>query len=187
ISVMRAMPNVITVSLADEQTARALPGFAASTAKPKYFRLDGKGQTGLYTAPEQIDFTKGFCQLRQGERVCIVATGVMTHQALKVANRFDGEVGVVDCFLLDTADDDALAKTLSSYASVVTWEEGFTNRGGLDAYIALLISQKGLACRHRGFGMPNTFDFTPGDRYRLHDANGFGEDTMVEAISAVLA
>ncbi|NQV83741.1 MAG: transketolase [Rhodospirillales bacterium] len=187
ISVMRSMPNVITVSPADWQTAAILPGFAATTAKPKYFRLDGKVHPTLYATPEQVDFTQGFRQLRQGERVCIVATGVMTHQALKVAGRFGDEVGVIDLFLLDTADDDALTEALSSYATVITWEEGFAKRGGLDACIALLILEKGLACRHQGFGMPNAFDFTPGDRYRLHDANGFGEDTVVEAISAVLA
>ncbi len=187
ISVMRAMPNVITVSPADGQTAHALPGFAAKIPQPKYFRLDGKVLPALYTSPEQIDFTRGFRQLRQGRRVCIVATGVMTHQALKVAERFGGDVGVIDLFLLDQADDAALAETLASYSTIFTWEEGFAKRGGLDAYIALLITEKDLGARHRGFGMPDAFDFTPGDRYSLHDANGFGEDGVAETVKSVLA
>ncbi len=111
----------------------------------------------------------------------------MTHQALKVAERFGDDVGVIDLFLLDAADDEALAETLAAYSTVVTWEEGFAKRGGLDAYIALLISEKGLACRHRGFGMHPAFDFTPGDRYRLHDANGFGETLVTETVKSVLA
>ena len=187
ISIMRAMPNVVTVSPADWQTAQSLPGFAAGNPKPKYFRLDGKVLPTLYDSPEHVDFTRGFRQLRQGQRICIVATGVMTHQALKVAKRFGDEVGVIDLFLLDSAKDEALAETLASYSTIITWEEGFAKRGGLDSYISMLIAEKGLADRHLGFGMPDTFDFTPGDRYSLHDSNGFGEDRVTETVKSFLA
>lgn len=186
ITIMRAMPNVMTVSPGDGKTAEALTGLVMANRHPKYFRLDGKTLPALYGSSDEIDFSTGFSHLKAGAKLCIVATGVMVHQALKVAALFAGDVGVIDLFQLDHADDDALAKTIAAYDTIVTWEEGFLGRGGLDAYLCLLISAKKLDCRHQGFGMPNIFDFSPRDRYEMHAANGFGEEQVAEAIKATL-
>jgi len=187
ISIMRAIPNILTVSPGDGHTAEALTGLAVKNRRPKYFRLDGKALPALYGSSDEIDFTRGFSQLKAGRRLAIAATGVMVHQALKVAALFADDVGVIDLFQLDHADDDALAETLAPYETVVTWEEGFIGRGGLDAYLCLLISAKKLDCRHQGFGMPNVFDFSPRTRYEMHNANGFGEEQVVQAVKAALA
>jgi len=187
ISIMRAMANVMTVSPGDGRAATALIGLAEAQRRPKYFRLDGKALPALYKDGGEIDFVRGFTHLRTGRRLCILATGVMVHRALKIAESFAGDVGVIDLFQLDHADDEALAETLAAYETVVTWEEGFIGRGGLDAMACLLISEKNLACRHRGFGMPNVFDFSPRNRFDMHAANGFGEEQVTGAVKTALA
>jgi len=187
ISMMRTMPNILTISPGDWVTAQSLVEFVPEQPCPKYFRLDGKAQPALYDGDNMPDFTKGFTHLKTGNRLCFVSTGVMVHQALAIAESFADDVGVVDLFMLDRADDDTLADTLASYSTVITLEEGFLGRGGLDAYISLLISAKELDCRHQGYGLPNAFDFTPGSRFKLHEANGFGGTQITEAVRAMLS
>ncbi len=188
ISIMRAMPGIMTISPSDWTMASALADFAPTTGRPKYLRLDGKALPAIYEQPAEIDFARGFTQLQTGHRVCLAATGVMVHQALKVAGGFAaGEVGVVDVFMLDCLDTDALAKTLSPYDFVITLEEGFIGCGGLDMLVAGLSRELDLPFRQRRLGMPNAFDFTPGDRFALHEANGFGETQIISAVAAALA
>lgn len=188
LTVMRAMPNLMTISPSDWTMAGALAGYSGTVARPKYFRLDGKVQPTLYPRPEDIDFARGFTVLRPGKRVYLVATGIMVHQALKIAGTFaNGAVGVIDVFMMDDCDAAALKQALGSCETAITMEEGFINRGGLDALVAGLITGGDLDLKLRRFGMPNAFDFTPSDRLVLHERNGFGEKQIGDAVKAALA
>jgi len=188
LSVMRAMPNLLTFSPSDWTMAEALAQYALDNPRPKYFRLDGKVFPTLYAAAADVDFGRGFTVLRPGRSICLVATGMMVHRALAIAEAFGPDaVGVVDLFKLNEFEAAALARTLRPFETVITLEEGFIGRGGLDALVALLIADERLPARLRRFGMPNTFEFTPGERLALHEMNGFGEPQIAAAIREALA
>jgi transketolase len=182
LTIMRALPNLVTISPADSVTALAVADFAPTCPQPKYIRLDGKSHKAV--GGDSVDLSKGFRVLVEGGQVTITATGVMLNTALDVAKRFPGQVSVVDVFRLDDGMDRAgLAATLAKASAVVTLEEGFTGRGGLDALVASVLkgSRPQLA-----LGMRSEFDMVPGSRASLHVRNGIGPDQVAEVVKGLL-
>ena len=186
ISAMRALANLVTVSPSDWVMARAVADMAVHNARPKYLRLDGKNIAQIYDSASDIDFCRGFTELRRGDRCVIVATGVMVHRALHIAEEFGDDIGVVDAFMLDSCDEAALAEVLSRYQSVTTLEEAFVGRGGLDSLVAVVLGGLAKPVKLRRMGMPNQFNFHPATRFDLHTTYGFGDPQVREAIRADL-
>lgn len=187
ICVMRAMANIVTVSPSDWTMAEAIADMTAAVDRPKYVRLDGKNIAQLYPSASDIDFRKGFTHLKQGKGCCVVATGQMVHAALRVAQAMGDEVGVIDLFMLDTCDQNDLAAALSGYRGVVTIEEGFIERGGLDSLVSLVVSRLPGSIGVRRLGMPNVFTFVPATRSQLHELYGFGDPQLRQAIIESMA
>jgi transketolase len=86
LTLMRAMPNMAVYSPADHITAAALFDRCLALGGPKYLRLDAQVLPVLY-ANAPPDMATGFQRLRDGQKLCLVATGYMVHTALKVAER----------------------------------------------------------------------------------------------------
>lgn len=189
LSAMRALPNLIILSPADSVTALAVADFVPTLARPKYIRLDGKAFRPLREVGRQgVDLNRGFAELRAGDRVCLVATGVMVGLALQVADRFPGRVGVVDVFRLDDGMDlRGLFDAAARYPRVVSLEEAFAERGGLDSLVAAARDHFGGAFALRRMGMRHEFDFMPGSRATLHDRSGIGPDAIAAEVVAALA
>jgi transketolase len=99
------------------------------------------------------------------------------HTALKVAERLDGgagTVGVIDLFDLSGFDGDALQAALAPYAGVVTMEEGFRGRGGLDSMMFDFMARRGLRARMLNIGVQGDYRFELGTRHELHEQVGIG-------------
>lgn len=184
ISVMRALPNMEIYSPADQTMAASLVRPCLENTGPKYMRLDAQALPVLYeNLPE--DFDAGFHQHRNGDDVCIIATGYMMHTAIKVAERLAGDgvsVGVIDLFNITGFAVENLISILSSYRGIATMEEGFSGRGGMDAMLL------NLACRHdidvkiHNIGIEGPYSFELGDRASLHEKAGIGEESVTTRI-----
>jgi len=170
ISIMRSLPNLAVLSPADSDTALAIADFAPSLAKPKYIRLDGKVHRSVRQGVVgSTDFHKGYAVLRRGDRVALVATGMMTHVAIEVADRSPGRFGVIDVIRLDRGiDQSGLFEDMTrGYRAVISLEEAYIDCGGLDALVSSLRGRFDSGIPHRRFGLPQIFDFSPGDRAAL--------------------
>ena len=76
----------------------------------------------------------------EGKKICLVSTGYMTHKAIKAAGAFDREkIGVIDVFLLKPLNERLFVKVLRKYECVITLEEGFINKGGIDSLVSSVI------------------------------------------------
>lgn len=182
ITLMRAMPNMHVMSPADQLVASELPARCLKNNGPKYIRLDAQVLPVLYQ-DANIDLSLGFFEHQSGKQVCLLATGYMVHTALKVAKKLESNgisVGIVDLVDLTRFNEEALATMLSSYESVVTMEEGFSARGGLDAMIFDFIARRNLKLRMLNVGVAGAYRFEIGERQTLHEQVGIG----VEAVTA---
>jgi len=182
ITLMRAMPNMHVMSPADQLVASELPARCLKNNGPKYIRLDAQVLPVLYQ-DAQVDLSLGFFEHQSGEQVCLLATGYMVHTALKVAKKLESNgisVGIVDLLDLTRFNEEALAIMLSCYESVVTMEEGFSARGGLDALIFDFIARRNLKLRMMNVGVAGAYRFEIGERQTLHEQVGIG----VEAVTA---
>ena len=176
ITLMRALPGFQVLSPADHVTAGQLYDRCAGQTGLKYLRFDAQNLPVLYgeTAP---DLDRGFTPLRDGADATMVATGYMVHTALKVAEKLaqDGiHLAVIDLFNLTGFDQEALAGQLASRPTLISLEEGFSGRGGVDSLLRDLLSRKGLERPTLGIGVEPAYRFELGDRATLHEQVGIG-------------
>jgi transketolase len=185
LTLMRALPNVTIYSPADHVTATALYEPCAEIFGPKYLRLDAQVVPVLY---ENVlpDVARGFNILRQGKGICLVATGYMVHTALKVADRLAGngiDVGVIDLFNITGFDPGSFQSSLRSYAGIVTLEEGFRGRGGLDAMMFDFCERQNIDAKILNLGVEGAYRFELGTRADLHEQVGIGVATVEKRIA----
>ncbi len=183
IAIMRLLPNFHVLSPSDWKMAAMFAEYTTQHRCPKYLRFDGKPAAPLYDDTSTIDFSKGFCELVAGERVCLVSTGFMTRRALKALEGFrDINPGLIDMFMLKPVRDDVLFDVLRRYETVITIEEGFINNGGLDSLVANVLNGYQSGVRLRKLGFNDRYVFELGDRQHLHALNGMDEDGIMREV-----
>jgi transketolase len=176
ITLMRALPNFQVMSPADHVTAESLFGRCVDEMGPKYLRLDAQILPVIYTDVSP-DIANGFNVHRRGEEICLVATGYMLHTAFTVADRLlaEGEkVGVIDLFDLARFAGERLLEELEGYRTVVSLEEGFAGRGGLDALLYNFIGHNAIDAKLINIGVEGGYRFELGTRAELHEQVGIG-------------
>ena len=184
LTVMRALPNVSIFSPADHVTATALFEPCVKTFGPKYLRLDAQVLPALYDGISP-DIGRGFNILRQGKGLCLVATGFMVHTALKAADRLANsgiDVSVIDLFNITGFDVASFREALLPHAGVVTLEEGFRGRGGLDAMIFDFCERQDIDAKILNLGVEGSYRFELGTRADLHEQVGIGVATVEKRI-----
>lgn len=185
ITLMRALPNFRVLSPADHLSAGSLFDRCVSTKGPKYLRFDAQVLPVIYEAGTP-NLDVGFHIHRRGERVCLVATGYMLHTALKVAEELAAaghSVGVIDLFDISNFAADQLQAVLSSYKGIVTMEEGFRGRGGVDAMMFEFIARRGLTARMLNIGVEGGYRFELGSRAELHEQVGIGPQFVLNSVA----
>lgn len=185
ISIIRTLPNIILCSPGDWVTAEKFVDFSINVKRPKYIRLDGKPLPQIYEENANFEWEKGFCELVKGDNVCIVSTGYMTHKALKVVKQLkscNGNIGVIDVFMLKPINEDVLFTKLKHYKTVVTIEENFKNRGGLDSLVSNMLKEKNTDIKLKNLGFEEKYIFQSGSRDFLHELSHFSEKNIIEAI-----
>jgi transketolase len=122
--------------------------------------------------------------------VCLIATGYMVHTALKVAQTMAHAgiaLGVIDLFDISGFNEDKLAVALRGYRGVLTLEEGFVGRGGLDAMVFDWVTRRELSLRVRNVGVSGGYRFELGSREQLHEQVGIGVNAVSSAVTGFVA
>jgi transketolase len=153
--------------------------------KPKYLRLDGKPLPQIYDSIKDSEFQNGFKELVKGEKICLVSTGYMSHKALRVANLLNERqirVGVIDLFMLKPLNEELFSETINPYDYVVTLEEAFINKGGLDSLVTNILTRRNSKFRIKRMGFEDTYIFDMGSREHLHKLNNLDEESIIKVI-----
>jgi len=185
LSIMRALPNMQVYSPADYISAAGLLQPCLQNSGPKYLRFDVQSLPALY-ASQAPDMNRGFHVHRKGQGICLVATGYMVHTALAVAERLrvvGHHAGVIDLFSLSRFSAVELADVLRPYGGIVTLEEGFQGRGGLDALISMFVIKQNLPARMMMVGVEDTYRFDLGTREQLHKNVGIDAGTVFDRVN----
>jgi transketolase len=184
ISIMRALPNLQILSPADHICTDRIFDRCIEMLGPKYLRFDAQVLPVIYkNAMPSLNI--GFHVHRQGSEICLLATGYMVHTALKVADALNSssiKVGVIDLFNITNFDQESLVMSLSNYKGLVTMEEGFRGRGGLDSMMFELIARQRLNLPLLNLGVEGGYRFEQGTREELHEQVGIGPKYVKESI-----
>lgn len=183
LSIMRALPSMAVYSPSDHISAKALLETCLENDGPKYLRFDAQILPTIYdSAPETA---KGFAKLVSGKDVCLLATGYMVHTALKVANYLNMQgvrVAVIDMFDLTNFNNQALLSELKQYSKLVSLEEGFKGRGGLDSVLFNWLALNNLTLQYLNIGVEGSYRFELGSREELHEQVGIGAEIVTQKI-----
>lgn len=185
VPLFRTLPNFRLFSPSDAYLVERFAEVCLAEPGPKYLRLDGKPAPVIYGPDADLDFGRGFSELAAGSGACLVCTGFMTRVGLEVRRALEArgvDLGVVDVYMLDSADAAALARVLSPYRVVLTLEEGFVGRGGLDSLVHHCLEGAARGPRVFGLGLPHRFFFDNGGREQLHRLAGIDAESVERAV-----
>jgi transketolase len=188
LSIMRTLPNLEVYSPADAVTAQQIASQCIGRGGVRYVRMDGKALPDLHTTPP--DLARGFHLLRPGRDALLVATGYMTHRALAVASVLQQQgvaAAVADVFTLQPLDTAAFRQLLADARLVVSLEEGFIGKGGLDALVCAALAACPRRIPHLGLGLNPAYSFEVGEREARLDQAGLSATKLAARVAAAVA
>ncbi len=157
IAIMRALPNMVVIAPCDSGEAEKATIQMAKDKRPNYMRL-ARGDTPVFTSPH-TPFEIGKGQIfRTGSDVTIIATGVMTYQALEAAKILavkDVKAEVIHMATIKPLDEKIILESATKTRHVVTAEEAQV-AGGLGGAVAELLGEK-LPTSMARIGMQDQF------------------------------
>lgn len=186
IAIMRSMPNMTVVVVADAVETKMAVNATALHNGPVYLRLSRAEVPVIFDVSHPFEIGKGI-MLKEGADVTIVATGYMVHKALEAANTLEANginAEVIEIHTIKPIDEQLLIKSASKTGAVVTVEE-HSIIGGLGAAVSEVLSSK-CPTKMEFVGIRDTFAES-GDYEQLLSKYGLGSESIVESVQAVLS
>jgi transketolase len=189
ISILRALPNMTIVAVADAEEMKRLMPQTVDHEGPMYIRL-GKGYDPIVTS-DAVPFRIGKgLHMREGGDVLLVTTGITLKVAQEAATALVPEG--VECAILHMPtikpfDLERLLDLAGRVRAVIAIEEN-TILGGLGSAVAEAIAEAGFSPgkKFRRIGIPDVFSDRYGSQANLMDYHGINAGAVVSTARALL-
>jgi transketolase len=142
ISLMRSIPNMTVINPTDSIEAEQAVLMAAEIMGPVYIRLGRMSVEDVYDDTYKFELGKGV-ELKSGNDVTIIATGIMVQEALKAAKTLSEkgiEARVINIHTIKPIDQDIIIKAAKETKAIVTAEE-HSIIGGLGSAVLETLSE----------------------------------------------
>lgn len=143
IALMRTIPGMTIINPADDVEAKAAVKAALDFEGPVYMRF-GRLAVPVFNDKETYKFELGKgVQLKEGNDVSIIATGLMVNEALKAAETLAAEginARVINIHTIKPLDKDIICKAAQETGVIVTAEE-HSVIGGLGSAVAETVTE----------------------------------------------
>lgn len=184
ISVMRTLPNMEVISPSDYVTAGSLYRYTTEHKFPKYLRFDAKPVLPIHQAVSQQDLERGFIEIQKGSGVCYVTTGYMTQKMMDITKDLSArgkKPGVIDMIKVKGFNTAQFVQALKPYDKIISVEEGFIGKGGLDAAVSTVIHENNVPVTFKAMGLKDHYHFHIGSRDSLHARDGLDNESIARA------
>jgi len=188
-AVLRAVPNMTIVAVADANEMRRLMPLTVDYPGPIYIRL-AKGYEPIVTNDEYpFKIGKGI-PMREGKDALIISTGITLNQALEAADSLskDGiETSVLHIHTIKPLDQTMILEYASKVPVIVTIEE-HTIIGGLGGAVAEIIAEANFnpSKRFKRIGIPDVFADEYGSQASLMKRFNITADQLIVTIKQLL-
>lgn len=185
LSIMRTLPNIDIFSPCDTVITRAFVDYSLRHRRPKYLRLDSKPLEALYVEDKNVPWDHGFKKIGNGRDILIVSTGYMTHKAVRIGEKLSSQgysVGIIDFFLLRPFNEPVFVETLKGSKLLLTIEEGFIQKGGLDSVVSNVVLKNHLNIPIYTFGYQDTYTIKTTTREELTRENKMSDEDIINFV-----
>lgn len=152
-AILKAIPNLQILAPWDAPSLRACLRQSLMSNVPTYIRIGKKGEKDISPVSNVPPIGVGFT-LQEGHEFCIVATGTISHEAIKVSHMLN-EVGYEhELVLLHTikpTPTTAIESIIRKHQHVFVMEE-HSRIGGLGDSCEVINSRSGNSCKMTTFG-----------------------------------
>ncbi|MBQ7294956.1 MAG: transketolase family protein [Clostridia bacterium] len=143
IALMRSIPGMVIINPADDVEAKAAVHAAAAHKGPVYMRFGRLAVPRVNAEDYKFELGKGV-ELKEGNDVTIVATGLMVNEALIAAETLKNEgidARVINIHTIKPIDKDILVKAAKETGAIVTAEE-HSIIGGLGSAVTEALAEE---------------------------------------------
>lgn len=185
VALMRALPNMTVIDVADAVETRQVPALVADVPGPVYVRLKRGEIPVLFDEAHVLRLDRASVVVA-GTDVALFASGMMLAPALAAARALGGvsvSVAVINVPVIKPLDTAGVlgAASLSSVRLVVT-AENHSIVGGLGSAVAETMAEAGLGVRLRRVGLRDTFAEGALDAPYLFERYGLSTAALVETV-----
>ena len=145
---------------------------------PCYVRLGRSGVESVNGDDYKFELGKGVV-LQKGEKVALVATGLMVQEALEAAKKMETAPTVVNIHTIKPIDKELIVELAKTHDTIVTCEE-HSIIGGLGSAVAEVLAEAGTACKLVRVGVQDVFGES-GKPAELFAKYKIDADAIVEA------
>ena len=186
IALMRTIPGMTVINPADDVEAKATVLAMADYAGPTYMRF-GRLAAPIFNDKDTYKFELGKgVQLRDGDDITIVATGLMVAQALEAADALKGQginARVINIHTIKPIDKDIIIKAAKETGKIVTVEE-HSIIGGLGSAVCDVLCEN-YPVPVTKIGVMDTFGHS-GPAAALLEEFGLCADNIANTVKKVL-
>jgi len=187
IAIMRSLPNMTVINPADDVEARLAVKAAIETDGPFYLRF-GRLAVDVVNDKNTYKFEIGKgVELKSGNDVTIIATGLMVSKALNAAKTLKEEgidARVINIHTIKPIDKDIIIKAAKETGAIVTCEE-HSIIGGLGSAVSEVLCEN-TPCIMRRVGVKDMFGRS-GKPANLFEVYGLDEKTIIENVKDAIA
>ncbi len=189
IAIMRALPRMTIVAVADADEMRRLMPLTVDYPGPIYIRL-GKGGDPIVSNDHQPFQIGKALLMREGHDALVVATGITLKPALEAATALAErgvEAAVLHMHTIKPLDVEAIREYADPVSVIVTIEE-HSIIGGLGSAVAETLAETNFktAKRFKRIGIPDVFPNKYGSQNSLMAGFGITAENVVTNVLALL-
>ena len=181
LSIMRTIQGLEIFSPSDSVSAYNFAKQMHESSNPTYIRLDRQQLPQIHN--EGYDFLQGFRELRKGDNTCIVTTGSMVHNALRIKEEYDSKgdlLGIIDLYKIKPTSEN-LKDKLKNYKGIISLEEHFLE-GGLGSILSETITDNKLGVKLKRIGVKG-YHYQYGKRKDIQDTASLGDNKVLKEIA----
>ena len=157
-AILRAIPNIQILAPWDAPSLRACLRQALRSNVPTYIRIGKKGEKDITHVSNVPSIGTGLT-LQKGHEFCIVATGTIAHEAIKVSQMLNDVGHKHELVLMHTikpTPTTAIETIIKKHQHVFVMEE-HSKIGGLGESCEVINSRSGNLCEMTTFGTYDSF------------------------------
>ncbi|WP_195265249.1 transketolase family protein [Clostridium sp. 1001275B_160808_H3] len=185
IALMSALPNMTVIVPADHREAMQATKAAANFEGPVYLRFGRCNTEDIFDDNYKFEIGKGV-ELREGNDVAIIATGMMVQRAIEASDKLKEEginARVINISTIKPIDKELIIKAAKETKGIVTAEE-HSIIGGLGATVSQVVTSNHPTIV-KTVGIKDTFGES-GTPDELMKKYGLTSDEIIKAVKEII-